>query len=60
MGSSTSLAKKVVSKLQHEGLKKTLSKYASVIKGDYMRKRHTRRNPDALTFADVVFINGCD
>ena len=60
MGSSTSLAKKVVSKLQHEGLKKTLSKSASVIKGDYMRKRHTRRNPDAFTFADVVFINGCD
>ncbi len=60
MNSPLRLAGKAAEKLRHEGLKRTLEKSASIIKGDVVSARHRKRNPEAFTFADVVFVNGCD
>lgn len=47
-------------KREREGLVNAVSKSLEIMKGDRLAHDFASQNPDPCTFADVLFINGCD
>ena len=47
-------------KREREGLINAISKSLEIVRGDRLAHDFASHNPDPCTFADVLFINGCD
>jgi len=47
-------------KSEREGLINAVSKSLEIVNGDRLTRDFANHNPDPCTFADVMFINGCD